>query len=277
MNLERELYDLLESVQSHLPTQMHKVYEQAVDRAMHRHSRRGGGWWRREQREEEISLSVFALVVGLIGGAALMYLFDPERGARRRALLQIRLEDTLSNAGTSVSDTAQRVRSEVEEAVEGAVDSVKDATEQARDDVSQAVDNAVDTTKTKAAQVDQQMDKAVDNAADAAKSTANSVGQAVSGAAKDAANKVRSAAGEVKQQVENATTSDATLTTRVRMAVAGAVRAPGAIQIEVKNGEVTLTGTIPASEVQALVEKVQALPGVSKVDNRLEVHDAAQT
>lgn len=273
MNLERELYDFLESVQAHLPTQMHKVYEQAVDRAMHRHSRRGGGWWRREQREEEISLSVFALVVGLIGGAALMYLFDPERGSRRRALLQIRLEDTLSNAGTSVSDTAQRVRSEVEQAVEGAVDSVKDATEQARDDVSQAVDNAADTTKVAAAQVD----KTVDSAAEAAKSTANTVGQAVSGVAKDAASKVRSAAGEVKQQVENATTSDATLTTRVRMAVAGAVRAPGAIQIEVKNGEVSLTGTIPASEVQALVEKIQALPGVSKVDNRLEVHDAAQT
>jgi gas vesicle protein len=274
MNLERELYELLETVQGHLPSQMHKVYEQAVDRALHRHSsRRGGGWWRREQRQEEVSVSVFALIIGLIGGAALMYLFDPERGERRRALLQIRLEDALSEAGSSIGETAQRVKTEVEQAVDEAVDSVKETTEQVRGDVEKAIDSAADTTKVEAAK----LDKAVDNTLDSAKSTANNIGQAVSGVAKDAANKVKSAADEVKQQVENAATSDQTLTTRVRTTVAGAVRAPGSIQVEVKNGEVTLTGTIPAGEVQSLVEKIQALPGVSKVDNRLEVHDAAQT
>lgn len=283
MNLERELYDLLESVQGHLPSPMHKVYEQAVDRAMRRHSRSGRGWWRREQRQEEVSVSVFALVIGLIGGAALMYLFDPERGERRRALLQIRVEDALSSAGSSVSETAQRVRSDVEQVADGVVDSVKDTTEQVRGDVEKAVDSAVDTTKVQAAKLDKavdntaaKLDKAADNLTDSAKSSASQVGQAVSGVAKDAANKVRSAASEVKQQVENATTSDTTLTSRVRVEVARNVRAPGAIEVAVNNGVVTLTGKIPASEVQALVEKVQALSGVSSVDNRLEVHDAAQ-
>jgi hypothetical protein len=248
---------------------MHKVYEQAVDRAMNRHSRSGRGWWRREQRQEEVSVSIFALIIGLIGGAALMYLFDPERGARRRALLQIQVEDALSGVSSSIEETAQRVRTDVEQAAE----SIKETTEQVRGDVEKTVGSAAASAQDKAAQID----KAVDNAADSAKSTASQVGQAMSGTARDAATKVKSAANEAKQQVEAAVTSDQTLTVRVRTAVAGGVRAPGAIDIDVKDGTVTLTGTIPAGEVQQLVEKVEAIPGVTKVDNRLEIHDAAQT
>ena len=34
---------------------------------------------------------------------------------------------------------------------------------------------------------------------------------------------------------------------------------------------------LPKDQVQQLVEKVEAIPGVGKVDNRLEVHDATQS
>ena len=39
------------------------------------------------QKEEEGILAIFVLIVGLLGGAALMYLFDPDRGEQRRASL----------------------------------------------------------------------------------------------------------------------------------------------------------------------------------------------
>src|SRR5664279_6346379 len=105
MPVRHEIHELLEDIQKELPGHTHGAYEKAVNRAM-RHPRhqhhdehhhgRPMGWamleqmlfpgHHRHEQEEEGALALFMLIVGLIGGAALMYLFDPERGEARRAV-----------------------------------------------------------------------------------------------------------------------------------------------------------------------------------------------
>ena len=114
MNLENELYELLETAQSHMPPEMHKAYEQAVDKAMRQHSHRGYGWWHHDWDEEAVvHVPFFALAIGFLGGVALMWLFDPERGERRRAMLR----GEATKVAHEAEHEAGRVRSEANKLV----------------------------------------------------------------------------------------------------------------------------------------------------------------
>src|SRR5450755_2017788 len=77
MSIHPELYDLLEHIRTGLPDHTHELYEKAVNRALEQ----------RAHGEDEGMFPLVILAIGIIGGAALMYLFDPERGAQRRAML----------------------------------------------------------------------------------------------------------------------------------------------------------------------------------------------
>lgn len=265
MAARHEINELLENIRAELPSRAHELFEEAVQRAAEgqRHGRkrieremRHRNPWERQRRhyqQEEGALAIFALVVGFLGGLAFMYLFDPERGEKRRAALRGQAE----RLADEVETEANRVRGEVTEAA----DSLRDQVSKTADDASGSLKDAASQANKTATGVSGQVSKA-------ASSTSDSL--------KEATTQVKNAASEVKQRVESAATSDATLLPRVRVEIARNVRSPGSIEIEVKDGAVMLTGQIRAGEVQTLVEKINALPGVRSVDNRLEIHDALE-
>jgi len=216
MASHHEIMDFIENIRAEMPERLHHFYEEAVDRALEEQQRRGREFahqiikrnpmirkeWNR-QKEEEGILAIVVLIIGFLGGAALMYLFDPDRGEQRRASLL----GQVNHAADQVSE------------------SLKDTTTQVQHQASKAVSS-------------------------------------VSGTGKETAGQV------------NAAVSDATLSARVRVEIAKDVRAPGAIEVTVAQGVVTLKGKVQASEVKELVEKIQVTPGVKSVENRLEIHDA---
>lgn len=58
-----------------------------------------------------------ALVGGLGLGAALMYLFDPDRGGRRRAVIREKAEDAASKAGEYAETVSRDLRNRAHEVV----------------------------------------------------------------------------------------------------------------------------------------------------------------
>jgi gas vesicle protein/cation transport regulator ChaB len=314
MAARQDINDLLENIRAELPTRAHDLFEEAVQRASEGERRgrkrvereiRDRSPWERQRRhyqEEEGILAIFALVIGFIGGVAFMYLFDPERGARRRVLLGAQAERV-------VEDASNRVRSEVSKVADEASDTIKDTSSQVRSEVSKVANEAVDTLKDTTSQVSGQVNKTASSVSETVNKAATNVSSSLKDATKDATaqvnkavsnvsegvnkaasdasdslkqagNQVKSTAAEVKsevkQKVEGASLSDTTLLVRVRAEVARDVTSPVAIEVAVKDGVVTLTGKVRAGEVQALVEKLTALPGVRSVDNRLEIHDAIE-
>lgn len=233
MAVQHEINEILETIRKELPHRAHEAYEEAVKRAMYQRDRRQRQFARRmlrhnpmlrrewnRQQEEEGTLAIFMLIIGLIGGAALMYLFDPDRGARRRAAFQIEMRHFTENA----SETVERVREEVSKV------------------------------------------------AGEAEEKAEQLGEEAKAATNTAVNSVQNTAARTSSRAK--TVANDTLKALVRAEVMRDVQNPGAVEISAENGMVTLTGTVGANEVQALVEKVRAVPGVTSVDNRLEVHDA---
>jgi len=65
---------------------------------------------------------------------------------------------------------------------------------------------------------------------------------------------------------------DDTLVQRVRSRMGRAVSHPHAVEVAADGGHVTLRGPVLAGEVKDLISAVERVPGVSAVDDRLEVH-----
>lgn len=119
MSARKDFYDFVDTVRDELPSRLHDVFNDAVDRAAQqgRHSRRSVAHsmlkrnpllreeWEHQQQQEGL-LAMFALVIGLIGGAALMYLFDPDRGERRRAMIRSQVDSAVSDVTTSLEGVA---------------------------------------------------------------------------------------------------------------------------------------------------------------------------
>ncbi len=234
MTVQHEMNDLLDNIKKELPERAHEIYEDAVRRAVQkgRSGRRGFVRQmlrhdpllrevRRRQQQQEGLLAIFAFLIGLLGGAALMYLFDPERGAARRAFLRDQANQMAESASESMEATATRLQNEAKTQVNQAADSLESASKQAR---SQAKDSVEETEK------------------------------------------------RVREAV-----SDTALTAQVQVEIARSLRAPGAVDVSVNDSTVTLSGRILASEAQALVKKIQAMPGVRAVENHLELHDAPES
>lgn len=68
---------------------------------------------------------------------------------------------------------------------------------------------------------------------------------------------------------------DEALMNRVRSEFGRKIRHARAIEVEVNNGEVTLSGPILASEIDDLIRCVKDVPGVKDVINQLDVHKSA--
>lgn len=138
-------------------------------------------------------------IAGALAGAGLMYLLDPDRGARRRAL---------------VRDQAVRARHRFAEGAEAT--------------------------------------------------------------GRDLRNRARGTAAQLRGRFHKETAGDEILHERVRSALGRTVSHPGAIEVLVSQGRVTLQGQVLAHELKELLRTVGGVRGVAEVNNELEVRASAE-
>ncbi|MFN8451400.1 MAG: YtxH domain-containing protein [Anaerolineae bacterium] len=98
----------------------------------------------RQQPREAGLPPILALVIGMLGGAALMYLFDPDRGVHRRAALREQATRVAADVSESVQETTERVRDEVSRVVSEAEGSIEQAADQVRSAVGEAKSSTVE-------------------------------------------------------------------------------------------------------------------------------------
>ncbi len=141
-------------------------------------------------------MKLMSMMKGALFGAAVMYLFDPDQGPQRRAMLGNRLQG------------------------------VKDSKRRALRLMTQ-----------------------------------------------DFSNRARGAIYESKAILRDDHPDDDTLVGRVRSSLGRLVAHVGAIDVEAKDGAVTLGGDALASEIASIVRCVRMTRGVTRVENRLTVHE----
>jgi hypothetical protein len=90
-------------------------------------------------------------------------------------------------------------------------------------------------------------------------------------------NQARGVAHDARQMVTSTEpVPDDKLVARVRSVMGRCVSRAGALQVAASNGNVVLSGPLPASEVDGLLDCVREVPGVASVENRLQVRGAEQ-
>lgn len=140
-------------------------------------------------------------MIGGIGlGAGLEYLFDPEMGDRRRAMVRDKAVEALNKAEEAIEVTAKDLQSRVTGLV----------------------------------------------------------------------SELRSRVMEMGEEI-----SDEVLEARIRAKLGMVSAHPGAIEIRVNNGQVTLSGPILAEEAERVLSAISSIKGVSGVENQLESHETA--
>ncbi len=97
-------------------------------------------------------------------------------------------------------------------------------------------------------------------------------GDGLDAAARDAANRVSGKVVKARRRLRREKVPDAVLIERVRAELGHIVSNPRTIDVEARNGQVRLSGSILASEVSSLIRAVRSVGGVSDVDNQLDVH-----
>jgi hypothetical protein len=140
-----------------------------------------------------------ALLAGVGCGAALAFMFDPDRGARRRAMVR-------------------------DKAVRG----------------TRRTRRAVDATIC------------------------------------DMSNRARGIAASARGRWSGAPIDDITMVERVRARMGRVSTHPRAIDVDARDGVVTLSGPILAAEVQDVMSTTAGVAGVVSVVNELDVHDSAE-
>lgn len=103
----------------------------------------------------------------------------------------------------------------------------------------------------------------------------NRVQNRIGGLAQDVRNRTQGMTAEVRQRLESETIADEALVARVRSVMGRAVSNVSAIEVTANQGHVTLYGPILEHEVPALLATVQSVPGVTHVENRLQIHQQA--
>lgn len=102
--------------------------------------------------------------------------------------------------------------------------------------------------------------------------------EAAAGAgARHARNRGLGLAHEAKAGLLERDVDDRVLEERVRSAFGRTVSHPGTITVTADRGTVTLTGDVPTTEVQELVQRVRSVRGVQHVENRLSAHTRTES
>lgn len=102
----------------------------------------------------------------------------------------------------------------------------------------------------------------------------NKTGEAVETTARDVQHRLIGTVAELRSRVEEAgeEVGDELLEARVRAKLGMVSSHPGAIEVRVNDGKVTLSGPILAEEVDHVLSAVSFVRGVKEVENQLEVH-----
>ncbi len=96
---------------------------------------------------------------------------------------------------------------------------------------------------------------------------------AASIAARDLKNRTRGLLFELRSRMSAEQVPDEVLAERVRSRLGWAVSHPGAIEVQVSQGRVTLSGAVLEPEYIRLLRAVWVVRGVADVEDRLAVHE----
>lgn len=116
-------------------------------------------------------------------------------------------------------------------------------------------------------------------AADKMRSVANRTGDAINVASRDLGNRVqglRAQASRLFTRQSKEMVDDEVLVARVRKEIGRTVSHPRAIKVTAQQGCVALYGPVLASEQGQLLGCIRAVPGVSELQDNLEVHETAE-
>jgi hypothetical protein len=92
---------------------------------------------------------------------------------------------------------------------------------------------------------------------------------------RDLNNRIHGFGAMIDSALHREAVSDDVLHERVRSKLGRVSSHPGAIEVSVSDGQVTLRGPILSTEVQQTFNAVRGVPGVKRVINELEVHEHA--
>lgn len=102
--------------------------------------------------------------------------------------------------------------------------------------------------------------------------TFNNIGEAADKTWRDLTNRAYGSVVELRSTVGSHDNSDRVVEQRIRSKLGRYVSHPSAIEVEVTDGCVTLSGPILANEVEQFVSCVKSVRGVKSVENSLDVH-----
>jgi osmotically-inducible protein OsmY len=80
--------------------------------------------------------------------------------------------------------------------------------------------------------------------------------------------------GLLHRAASSAPVSDVQVAERVRARLGHVVDTPRAVDVRVDQGVARVSGDVLASDRQRVIDEIAAVPGVTRVDDHLSVHDA---
>ena len=95
-------------------------------------------------------------------------------------------------------------------------------------------------------------------------------------AARDVAHRTRGVRASLRQLLQRPPVTDEQLAARVRARLGRATSHPGAIDVQVKDACVTLTGAVLMRELPGVVHALRRVPGVRHVDDQLTGYENPQ-
>ena len=98
-------------------------------------------------------------------------------------------------------------------------------------------------------------------------------GKAVRKTSADMGNRTRGLVAKAGSRLRKDDTEDQILSARVRSKLGRCLSRPSAVQVDVEDGRIILSGQVSASELDALLSRVQKIKGVHEVESRLEVQE----
>ena len=107
-------------------------------------------------------------------------------------------------------------------------------------------------------------------ARDKATSAGRKLKEGIGGTARDLRNRAAGTAAELRSRLRQEQVDDEVLHDRVRAAIGRAVSQPGAIEVSVADGCVTLSGPVAPEDVGELVATAEGVRGVREVINQLD-------